>query len=177
MHHDSSVVPSSGEKAKPEIIAFYNATKSAVDTVDQMCNSYSVSRITSSWPMVVFFSMLNVAAVNAQIIFLSNNVTDRLTRCGFLKNLARSLADDYLRVRSQCTSLPGSLKRSLQDLFPEKEESIGQGKVHCAKKKLVIKRQRCYVCRGSRSRLTRYRCRNCEKYLCLQHAEIICSDC
>jgi hypothetical protein len=39
LHHDSAICSDSG---KPEIIAFYNKTKGAVDTLDQMCARYTV---------------------------------------------------------------------------------------------------------------------------------------
>ena len=111
MHHDATIDPETGDKKKPEIITFYNTTKSGVDTVDQMCSTYNVARKTNRWLMVVFYSMLNVADINSQIIFQSNNKTDVRQRSRFLKILARDLADDYLRVRSQCSSLPVALKR------------------------------------------------------------------
>src|SRR5215510_5531487 len=39
-----------------EIIHFYNSTKGGVDTVDQLCGNYSVSRRTRRWPLCIFFS-------------------------------------------------------------------------------------------------------------------------
>ena len=124
MHHDSNIDSSTGEKKKPEMITFYNATKSGVDTVDQLCSTYDVARKTNRWPMVIFYSMLNVAGINAQIIYNSNN---KVGRSNFLKQLGLTLADCYLRVRSQCTSLPRSLKRDIQCLLSEKEENVRVG--------------------------------------------------
>ena len=40
---------------KPEIVHFYNSTKVGVDTVDQLCGNYSVSRRTRRWPLCIFF--------------------------------------------------------------------------------------------------------------------------
>ena len=52
MHRDAKV---DAETKKPEIIQFYNSTKGGVDTIDQLCGNYSVTRRTRRWPLCVFF--------------------------------------------------------------------------------------------------------------------------
>ena len=61
MHRDAKV---DAETKKPEIIQFYNSTKGGVDTVDQLCGNYSVSRRTRRWPLCVFFHLVNIAGLN-----------------------------------------------------------------------------------------------------------------
>lgn len=39
---------------RPEIILYYNATKSGVDKVDEMKAAYSLARITRRWTLVIF---------------------------------------------------------------------------------------------------------------------------
>lgn len=68
--HDSGEVCQ--ETKKPEMILDYIAIKGAVDTVDQMCGSYSVKRITRRWPLVIFFSIIDMAGINAFILYNSN---------------------------------------------------------------------------------------------------------
>lgn len=46
MHHSNTI----GKTNKPEIIEFYNETKSGVDALDQKC----VTRRTRRWPMAIF---------------------------------------------------------------------------------------------------------------------------
>ena len=70
MHHDNTIDENS-EKKKPEIIQFYNETKGGVDTVDEMSTLYSTARKTNRWPMVVFYCVLNVAAINARVALMS----------------------------------------------------------------------------------------------------------
>jgi hypothetical protein len=68
LHHDSAICSDSG---KPEIIEFYNKTKDAVNTLDQMCARYStVQRTTRRWTMAMFYGMINTAAVNALVIYI-----------------------------------------------------------------------------------------------------------
>lgn len=73
MHHDAPIDESTKEKKKPEIITFYNSTKGAVDTVDQLCSIYNVSRNTRRLLVVVFYTILNIAGINAYNIFMANS--------------------------------------------------------------------------------------------------------
>lgn len=72
MHHYAAIDPTTADKKKPEIITFYNATKSEVDVVDKLCGTYSTSRNTNRWPMVLFYMILDVAAINAHVIYKGN---------------------------------------------------------------------------------------------------------
>ncbi|KAJ8927355.1 hypothetical protein NQ314_020189 [Rhamnusium bicolor] len=65
MHHDDAIDHTTKEKNKPEITTYYNKTKGAVDVVDEMKGTYSVSRKTNHWPLVIFFSILNISGINA----------------------------------------------------------------------------------------------------------------
>lgn len=49
------------ETKKPQMILDYNHTKCGVDVVDQLCATYSVARVTNRWPMVIFYSMVNIS--------------------------------------------------------------------------------------------------------------------
>lgn len=62
MHDDNVTDEGTG---KPYQIMDYNATKGGVDTVDLMCARCSTSRNTRRWPMVVFFRLLDLAAINS----------------------------------------------------------------------------------------------------------------
>ncbi|XP_071053651.1 piggyBac transposable element-derived protein 4-like [Onthophagus taurus] len=63
------------ESHKPEIILSYNQTKGAVDTVDKMCAAYSISRVTRRWPLALFFTLLNIAGINSQILYFTKHST------------------------------------------------------------------------------------------------------
>ena len=54
---------------KPSIIRFFKKTKGGVDTLDRMVRSYSTKRITRRWPLVLFYNMIDVSAINAFIIW------------------------------------------------------------------------------------------------------------
>jgi len=112
MHHDSKI---DVETRKPEIIIDYNCTKGGVDTVDKMCAAYSVSRITKRWPLVIFYSLMNIAGINAQVLFSysKHNNAPKMRRL-FLKTLAFDLMKERLASRAQISSLPSDISSFLK---------------------------------------------------------------
>ncbi|KRZ96624.1 hypothetical protein T08_10095 [Trichinella sp. T8] len=53
MNHDGSIV-SIGQREKPEIVLFYNKTKSGVDHADQLAQCYNTARKSRRWPLAIF---------------------------------------------------------------------------------------------------------------------------
>ncbi|KAG5861173.1 hypothetical protein JTB14_036057 [Gonioctena quinquepunctata] len=54
---------------KPEIILHNNKIKRAVDTGDKMTHEYSCVRACRRWPLRIFMEMIDVAALNAYIVW------------------------------------------------------------------------------------------------------------
>lgn len=55
------------------MLLMYNQTKGGIDVVDQLCAMYNCHRATRRWPMVIFYSTINVIEIMPYIIFDSNN--------------------------------------------------------------------------------------------------------
>ncbi|KAJ8893459.1 hypothetical protein PR048_006057 [Dryococelus australis] len=53
----------------PEIVSFYNATKYGVDVLDQMARKYYAKAPSRRWPVQVFYNILVLAGINAQVLF------------------------------------------------------------------------------------------------------------
>ncbi len=66
-HHSNSV--RDDETKKPEIILFYNKTKGSVDAFDQKIEKFTCRRKSNRWPLNVFMFMLDVAAINAAVLY------------------------------------------------------------------------------------------------------------
>jgi Transposase IS4 len=101
MHHDKAV---EGEMKKPEIITHYNAHKGGVDNMDHLVGTYSVKRKCNRWPMVLFFNLIDVAALASYIVWLCNFPNWRIQkRCSrrrlFLQMLGEELVEDLLQER------------------------------------------------------------------------------
>ena len=84
-------------------------------TRDNMCASYSVSRVTRRWPLAVFYILMNIAGINSWVIHTINTPCDEPQhRIIFLKNLSLSLMKEHLVSRSQKPSLPRDVSAFLE---------------------------------------------------------------
>ncbi|XP_051802911.1 uncharacterized protein LOC127533589 [Acanthochromis polyacanthus] len=82
-------------KRKPSTITQYNSTKCGVDAMDQMVRQYSVRAGTRRWPVSVFYNMVDMAALNAHVLYQAcTGRTER--RPDFLMRLACELAESYV---------------------------------------------------------------------------------
>ena len=93
-HDEFTVMPD--DRKKPTMIYDYNSWKGGVDTVDQMTHTYSTQRMTFRWPNVIFYNILDLAALNAYTCwrFRNNQTYDR-------KKWLQELAYDLMKP--QCT--------------------------------------------------------------------------
>lgn len=102
-----------GATNKPNITLDYNKTKGAVDTVDQICASYSTQRITRRWPLAVFFRILDIAEINSQIIFNNTKLLEKTPRRKYLSELSVSLMEDHVKERAKINTLPKHIREFL----------------------------------------------------------------
>lgn len=172
MHHTANI--SIREDKKPQIILDYNATKGAVDTLDKLVATYTCKRATARWPMVIFHNMLDVSAYNSFVIWREINPewneNKLYKRRLYLEQLGKDLIQAHIIRR---TSLPrGStalqVVRSFQNTSEEAEPPTTEKK---------NKRGRCNVCPRKNDVKTNMNCYLCQKYLCKQHVDFVCSTC
>ncbi|CAK1588307.1 unnamed protein product [Parnassius mnemosyne] len=168
MHHDNKIVES--EKKKPEIILYYNRTKGGVDTNDQMCANYNVGRRTKRWPMVIFYHLLNVAGINAYVIY-KNKIDHGISRREFLKHLAVDLGKARQQTRATIPQLPRAvqkrLKRNAQVQDPSPTSRGGPSTTY----------KRCHICPRSKDKKIRFMCAKCHQQVCHDHSTMICDKC
>ena len=94
--HDDRAVDDNSVKKKPEVIQYYNQTKSGVDTMDQR-----------RWPMVLWHNVLDVATLNAYTNFTAQHpdymggVTN--ARRLFIKELGKELIMPHMKRRMEGT--------------------------------------------------------------------------
>lgn len=167
--HDTGAI--SEETNKPEIIMDYNATKGGVDTVDQMCASYSVARITRRWPLAIFFALMDIAGINAQIIYHANSQHPKIPRRIFLKGLSYTLMKPHLLQRAKIPSLPSDVSAFLRNYKEAEVAKVGE----CSSKK----RGRCVNCGRAKNINTTIKCDFCHNFVCKRHVTITytCENC
>lgn len=173
MHHDDTIDEDTGDQKKPEIVTFYNKSKIGVDVVDQMCAKYNTARNTKIWPMVLFFDLLNIAGINAFIIYKFNRVLQNPPpRRVFLQNLAFELIRPQIQSRLENPFLPVDMKRRGKLLLgieetPQPERQPQQG----------ASRGRCYLCGRARDKTSRKACGKCGHFICGDHSVLVCRSC
>lgn len=68
------------KKKKPETVLYYNRNKCGIDVLHNMCREMSTKAGWRRWPLAVFFNILDLAGVNAWIIYkmkTSSNISRR----------------------------------------------------------------------------------------------------
>lgn len=96
-----------------EIIEFYNSTKGAVDTVDQMCSIMSTSRKNQPMAAMLVYNIINLSIVNAYVIYVSNEIRNGkkpMKRRNFALEMADELMKPWLKERFSTVTLKRNLK-------------------------------------------------------------------
>ena len=170
--HDQPII--NEDKGKPEIIHFYNSTKGAVDTVDQMCSNICANRKTKRWPMCVFYDMLNLSAINAYAISVSNSFRNKkkpICRRDFVMKLGDQLIEPWLRQRLHTVTLRRDIKVMIQDILGESPN------IEAPVPTVSNERKICYLCPSKARRMTKHRCLKCKQAICGPHNLDVCSRC
>ena len=85
----------SENKKNPETVKCYNETKYGVEAVDQMARKYTVRTMTRRWPVHSFQNTLDLAPINAWVLYKEINDTQIPIRY-FLHNLAEELGMPFM---------------------------------------------------------------------------------
>jgi hypothetical protein len=151
--HEKGSVSSPLGKRKPNTVLFYNDTKYGVDCLDQMCKIYTVKSGVRRWPLALFFNLLDLAGINAWILY-NKALGTNLNRRTFLKKLVDEL------------TAGAETKVKVEFLEPAVTHTSGD------------KRRQCANCRNK----TFDKCTFCEKPVCgscakERRVQIKCSSC
>jgi hypothetical protein len=177
MHSEKSINP---DTKKPEIIHFYNETKGAVDTFDQMAHNSTVARKTKRWPLRYFYGMLDQCGINSMVLYMFANQSKfennkKPCRKIFLENLSFSLTKKHMKKRMEgkiASELRTLIEKCLKyndEADPFDDESEPPAKIK--------KQDRCYVCPRYKDRKSKTACWVCEKHVCATHYRPVCENC
>ena len=102
--HDTPEVDE-GDRNKPIMIQFYNKTKGGVNTVDQMIDMYGAKVGTKRWPMVVFYTIIDISALNGLLVWKETHPQwfqegRNRTRRDFLKEPGMALVKPEIERRA-----------------------------------------------------------------------------
>lgn len=185
------------DKKKPEIIKFYNETKGAVDTLDEMVGTYRCKRRVLRWPLALFENMLDISACNALVIFLANNphwphANKKARRRYFLIEVGEALVSVPINKRKRMPT--GKRARDVvcdMQGIPREESPAPSSSTSSSARASPVpwlsnlkhteptkKRARCHICPyASNTTAVTARCDKCQRAVCPQHRFQICESC
>lgn len=151
------------KKKLPEIICFYNSTKGGVDSLDQKCACYNVSRRSRRWPLTIFYAMVNIMGVNSHIIYNSTVDTNKvMDRRQYIISVGRELIKDHLQMRAEIRNIPIELRGMIRRFIGSPPEEPRPDNPH------DNKRRRCYMCSNDNKHPKK--CSMCFKGICKAHS-------
>lgn len=153
-----------------ELNTFVSTVHDMVTRVTESHESISLNTATSPrWPLLVYYFVLNTAATNALIISRCNG-NDVTSRRDFIRDLAMSLCHDHLVARLVCESVPITSKARIAKITKSEIPNVA---LDCP----VTSRHRCQECPSKKNRKTTNICKECRKFLCIEHLVKICGSC
>ena len=167
-HHTTKIDETTN---KPEVVLFYNQTKSGTDKFDQLCKTYTVARKTRRWPLRIFYAMLDQSAVNAFILYTLKSES-LLYRRMFLKNLGFELAENHMIERAQTPQLRSGIKKTIKEILDESVPDQSSGPYPT-----TVARTRCGLCDRSEDKKTISACQQCGRPICNMHRVFCCVEC
>jgi len=165
---------------KPQMILDYNATKGAVDTLDQLVATYSCKRKSNRWPMIIFYNIIDISAYNAFILWTSVdekwNSNKLYKRRIFLEQLGYSLIEPHIASRTYMPRTDESRKtvNCIQTQYKKSRDDVTD--IHTVEAR-VPKRARCRFCEPKNDNKTNVLCSVCMKHICKFHVYYYCPDC
>ncbi|XP_053148503.1 uncharacterized protein LOC128343447 isoform X3 [Hemicordylus capensis] len=156
----------SATEGKPEVLHFYNKKISCVETCNRLISLYTTKRVGRHWPLVVFSNILDIACLNAYIIWISChpdwNATSHRRRRLFLLQVGKEMVTPLLQSRN-IGSLPEPAREAACRV-----SGRGPGS---------RKRGRCYVCPRKKDRKVQQKCPKCGLFVCSEHMLFTCCEC
>ena len=175
MHHTKHIE----ESGKPEIIELYNTTKSGVDSLDQKVANYTVHRRTRRWPLAIFYALLDIAGVNAHVLFTSEDSNSKVARRDFLISVGKSLITPHIKRRLGDPGLPRALvdvMKNAAGVTSKDADAAGPSRQEVGQSR---KRKRCFLCPSTNDNKHSTVCRQCNKTVCKNHSvlTVCCDEC
>lgn len=175
MHNDAIV--SESFRNKPEIIEYYNETKSGVDQLDQKVKCFTTKRQSRRWPMAFFCNILDVAVNNSYILYTFKYPEENMSKRDYMKELCRQLMIPNMKRRLIVGKIQQNTRSAIQLCLP-KEMVDTSATTSTAEHIEKSKRKRCVLCEP-KDRKSSIICASCKKCVCGEHSSklYICTVC
>ena len=146
-----------------------------MDIIDQCVETHTVRKISHRWPLIVFYNMIDIAAINSMTLWLSQylewNQRKPNTWRIFLSQLSTALIVPQNQHRSQEPRLMPKVKLALLPLeYQIPSRIVKDLSVNTYANQI---KQICYLCPAKRGRKIRQIYNNCGQNVCLSHSSSI----
>ncbi|XP_048853136.1 uncharacterized protein LOC125721153 [Brienomyrus brachyistius] len=148
-------------KKKPNTVTDYNCMKCGVDIMDQKVRAYTVRAGTRRWPVAVFYNILDLAAMNAHILYKACTGSTEKRRV-FMAHLAEELRRRFMQEKEIEKEMKTQLRQASVPQLATGKRTQCQVLRHCNRNHST---ERCVQC-------DRYTCRKCRK-----EGPWVCDDC
>ncbi|GBM40470.1 PiggyBac transposable element-derived protein 4 [Araneus ventricosus] len=139
---------------KPKIVADYNKHMGYVDLGDRMASTYTFTQRTRKWTKKLFFSLIDIAVLNAFLMFKSNQTKSNFSLKEFRMNLITSLIGN---INSKVAEPSVTPKLKSNDDTKFSHWAIDEKK-----------RSRCTCCaKKDKQKITTIICKACNVALCI----------
>jgi hypothetical protein len=173
---------------KPEVILAYNEDKGGVDVVDKMIDTYRCKVGTRRWPMVVFYTMIDVAALNTLVLWLFKNPGWSVKKRGqrrkhFLHELGMALVMPQIERRQTLTGLQSDIRSAIDTILdrPSALPPPSAAAASVAKCTTCIRESygKGYKKAKYSANKVKQRCIKCQRPTCKKHSttSVVCESC
>ncbi|GBN56758.1 hypothetical protein AVEN_71864-1 [Araneus ventricosus] len=139
---------------KPKIVSDCNKHMGYVDLGDRMASTYTFTRQTRKWTKKLFFSLIDIAVLNAFLVLKSNQTKSNFSLKEFRMNLIASLIGN---INSKVAELSVTPKLKSNDVTKFSHWPIDEKK-----------RRRCACCaKKDKQERTTIICKACNVALCI----------
>lgn len=131
-----------------------------------MCGTYNVARNSRRWPLTIFFDVMNIAAINALVLYQLNHSDLTIIRSDLLRTLALDLIKPQISRRLNFP-IPKAIKEKCRVMLDMDTHSETTNVLEA--KRLKTGNGRCYICPPKKDKRTRNYCVTCSNWVCKEH--------
>lgn len=153
------------------VISTYKKNQPAAEVLDVLSHYYTTMQCSNNWTLSLFFTLLNVAAINSQVVWCYQKMGTTVPRRHFIRSLALNLLqnNEVNQSNAKKTLFSTNLVENLSD----------DGRAFYYDPNFPHRRQRCRICAKTtkKDRKTRCHCYKCGQAICREHQSNLCIMC
>lgn len=156
-----------GNTSHTSVVSLYKKYHSSVEVVDVLMHYYTTMQHTNDWTLSLFFMLLNIGSVNAQVIWSTHDRSQVVQRRIFIRELAFSLMETKEPIADTLSFTNIVFKRKKFSM-PEHADKFYKNRRRC---------KICFKAKPKKDRRTKQYCLKCGTFICREHTVNLCTVC